>query len=81
MVHKKSNLYEISVFGYEKLKWYSINVKRWKRTFTFEVNESSGAISIFYIDELGRKRAIVSMDELEMLLVMKGEIKKSFVAL
>ncbi|WP_178379426.1 hypothetical protein [Bacillus cereus] len=56
-------------------------MKRWKRTFTFEANESCGAISIFYIDELGRKRAIVSMDELEMLLVMKGEIMKGFVAL
>lgn len=35
MVHEQSDLYEISMSGYEKLKLYPINVKRGKKTFNF----------------------------------------------
>ncbi|MEB9506852.1 hypothetical protein P4J13_23245 [Bacillus anthracis] len=70
-------LYEISIPGYEKLKWYPIEVKRGKQTFQFEVYRSDNEISVFYIDELGRKRAVASTEELSVMLVV-DEDKKRF---
>ncbi|EOS8268423.1 hypothetical protein ABTI76_000996 [Bacillus cereus] len=61
---------------YEKLKWYPVSVKRGKKTFNFELYESCCVISVFYIDELCRKRAIVSMEELEMMLVIEEDKRK-----
>lgn len=68
-----SSLYEISMPGYEILKWYPIEVKRGKETFQFEVYRSDNEISVFYIDELGRKRTITSMEELEMMLLFQKD--------
>lgn len=76
MLHSKTNLYEIYNTGYEKLKWYPINVKRGKRTYNFEVYESYDAISVFYIDNLGRKHTIVNNDELEMMLILEEDKEK-----
>ncbi|WP_231122465.1 hypothetical protein [Bacillus thuringiensis] len=56
-------LYELSMSGYEKLKWYPIEVKRGKQTFQFKVYRPDKIISVFYIDELGRKRVLTSMEE------------------
>lgn len=70
-------LYEISMPGYEKLKWYPIEVKRGKQTFQFEVYQSDEGISVFYIDKLGRKRAVTSTEELMLMLVV-DEDKKRF---
>lgn len=70
MLYNKMNLYEIYKPGYEKLKCYPINVKRRKKTYNFEVYESYDAISTFYIDDLGRKRVFVNMEELERMLVI-----------
>ncbi|PFJ23965.1 hypothetical protein CN964_30295 [Bacillus cereus] len=63
--------------GYEKLKWYPIEVGRGKQTYRFEVYRSDNKISVFYIDELGRKRAITGTEELAMMLVV-AEDKKRF---
>ncbi|MEB9507278.1 hypothetical protein P4J13_25440 [Bacillus anthracis] len=76
MAFEQSDLYEISMSEYEKLKWYPVSVKRGKKTFNFEVYESCCVISVFYIDELCRKRAIVSMEELEMMLVIEEDKRK-----
>ncbi|PFZ19114.1 hypothetical protein COL66_29480 [Bacillus wiedmannii] len=62
---------------YEELKWYPIEVKRGKQTFHFEVYRSDNEISVFYIDELGRKRAVTSTEELALMLVI-DEDKKRF---
>lgn len=70
-------LYEISMPGFEKLKWYPIEVKRGKQTFHFEVYCSGNELSVFYIDELGRKRAVTSTEELTWMLVV-DEDKKRF---
>ncbi|WP_229201111.1 hypothetical protein [Bacillus albus] len=70
-------LYEISMPGYEELKWYPIEVKRGKQIFKFEVYRSFNEISVFYIDELGRKRTIISTEELVMMLVV-DEDKRRF---
>lgn len=70
-------LYEISMPGYEELKWYPIEVKRGKQTFHFEVYRSGDELSVFYIDELGRKRAVTSTEELTLMLVV-DEDKKRF---
>ncbi|WP_257132886.1 hypothetical protein [Bacillus wiedmannii] len=72
-----SSLYEISMPGYEELKWYPIEVKRGKQTFHFEVYRSSNELSVFYIDELGRKRVVTSTEELVMMLVV-DEDKRRF---
>ncbi|WP_340031359.1 hypothetical protein [Bacillus tropicus] len=69
--------YEISMPGYEALQWYPIAVKRGKQTFHFEVYRSDNEISVFYIDELGRKRAVTSTEELTLMLVI-DEDKKRF---
>ncbi|MGG0150693.1 hypothetical protein [Bacillus mycoides] len=69
-------LYEISMPGYEKLKWYPIEVKRGKQTFHFEVYRSGNEIFVFYIDELGRKRAVTSTEELTMMLVVEEDKKR-----
>ncbi|MEK4609728.1 hypothetical protein, partial [Bacillus sp. FSL K6-0067] len=71
-----SSLYEISMPGYEELKWYPIEVKRGKQTFQFEVYRSDNETSIFYIDELGRKRAVTSTEELMMMLVVEEDKKR-----
>ncbi|PFC85556.1 hypothetical protein CN272_20985 [Bacillus anthracis] len=63
--------------GYEVLQWYPIEVKRGKQTFQFEVYRSDNEISVFYIDELGRKRAVTSTEELTLMLVV-DEDKKRF---
>lgn len=42
-----SSLYEISMPGYEELKWYPIEVKRGKQTFQFEVYRSDNGISVY----------------------------------
>ncbi|MBF7156027.1 hypothetical protein IWA68_26150 [Bacillus albus] len=63
--------------GYEELKWYPIEVKRGKQIFKFEVYRSFNEISVFYIDELGRKRTIISTEELVMMLVV-DEDKRRF---
>lgn len=69
-------LYEISMPGYEKLRWYPIEVKRGKQTFQFEVYRSDNEISVFYIDELGRKRAVISTEELTMMLLVEKDKKR-----
>lgn len=66
-------LYEISMPGYEELKWYPIEVKRGNQTFHFEVYRSSNELSVFFIDELGRKRTITSVEELEMMLLFQED--------
>lgn len=66
-------LYGISMPGYEELKWYPIEVKRGKQIFQFEVYRSDNEISVFLIDELGRKRTITSMEELEMMLLFQED--------
>lgn len=58
---------------YEILKWYPIEVNRGKQTFQFEAYRSDNEIFVFYIDELGRKRAITSMEELEMMLLFQKD--------
>ncbi|WP_164876579.1 hypothetical protein [Bacillus cereus] len=70
-------LYEISMPGYEALQWYPIEVRRGKQTFQFEVYRSDNEISVFYIDELGRKRVVTSTEELVMMLVV-DEDKRRF---
>ncbi|MFB5588451.1 hypothetical protein ACE41I_17315 [Bacillus cereus] len=70
-------LYEISMPRYEVLQWYPIEVKRGKQIFKFEVYRSDNEISVFYIDELGRKRAVTSTEELVMMLVV-DEDKRRF---
>ncbi|OKA34695.1 hypothetical protein BJR07_22790 [Bacillus cereus] len=62
--------------GYEILKWCPIEVKRGKQTFQFEVYRSDNEISVFYIDELGRKRAIASTEELTLMLVVEEDKKR-----
>ncbi|KAA0766479.1 hypothetical protein DN410_02790 [Bacillus sp. SH5-2] len=62
--------------GYEELKWYPIEVKRGKQTFHFEVYRSGNELSVFYIDELGRKRAVTSTEELTLMLVVDEEKKR-----
>ncbi|PHD56217.1 hypothetical protein COF57_28025 [Bacillus wiedmannii] len=62
--------------GYEELKWYPIEVKRGKRTFQFEVYRSGNEISVFYIDELGRKRAVTSTEELTLMLLAEEDKKR-----
>lgn len=52
-------------------------VRRGKQTFQFEVYRSDNEISVFYIDDLGRKRAVTSTEELAMMLVV-AEDKKRF---
>lgn len=52
-------------------------VRRGKQTYQFEVYRSDNEMSVFYIDELGRKRAITSTEELAMMLVV-AEDKKRF---
>ncbi|MEK4780344.1 hypothetical protein NST86_29215 [Bacillus sp. FSL L8-0199] len=69
-------LYELSMPGYEKLKWYPIEVKRGKQTFQFKVYRLDKIISVFYIDELGRKRVLTSMEELTMMLVVEEDKKR-----
>ncbi|RWQ72745.1 hypothetical protein DR116_0018505 [Bacillus cereus] len=63
--------------GYEALQWYPIEVRRGKQTFQFEVYRSDNEISVFYIDELGRKRVVTSTEELVMMLVV-DEDKRRF---
>jgi hypothetical protein len=62
--------------GYEELKWYPIEVKRGKQTFQFEVYCSDNEISVFYIDELGQKRAVTSTEELTLMLVVEEDKKR-----
>ncbi|PEC58484.1 hypothetical protein CN556_24715 [Bacillus wiedmannii] len=62
--------------GYEALKWYPIEVKRGKQTFHFEVYRSDNEISVFYIDELGRKRAITSTEELTLMLLVEEDKRR-----
>ncbi|WP_255256227.1 hypothetical protein [Bacillus wiedmannii] len=71
-----SPLYELSMPGYEELKWYPIEVKRGKQTFQFEVYRSDNEISVFYIDELGRKRAVISTEELTLMLLVEEDKKR-----
>ncbi|WP_240514129.1 hypothetical protein [Bacillus wiedmannii] len=71
-----SSLYEISMPGYEELKWYPIEVKRGKQTFQFEVYRSDNETSVFYIDELGRKRVVTSTEELTVMLLVEEDKKR-----
>ncbi|PEA74661.1 hypothetical protein CON92_28715 [Bacillus wiedmannii] len=62
--------------GYEELKWYPIEVKRGKQTFQFEVYRSDNETSVFYIDELGRKRVVTSTEELTVMLLVEEDKKR-----
>ncbi|PEU21392.1 hypothetical protein CN526_27285 [Bacillus wiedmannii] len=62
--------------GYEELKWYPIEVKRGKQMFHFEVYRSDNETSVFYIDELGRKRAVTSTEELTLMLLVEEDKKR-----
>ncbi|CAI8951379.1 MULTISPECIES: hypothetical protein [Bacillus] len=73
MTHFHSDLYEISMPGCQELMWYPVEVKRGKQIFTFEIYRACDTISVFYMDELGRKRAVVGMEELEMMLVIEED--------
>ncbi|UTG84541.1 hypothetical protein [Bacillus paranthracis] len=77
MLQPYSHLCEIAMSGYEELLWYPIQVKRGKRIFKFEIYRTNdNSFSVFYVDELERKRAVVSMDELEMMIVVEEDKKR-----
>ncbi|MEH7463817.1 hypothetical protein V7166_17520 [Bacillus thuringiensis] len=77
MTRSHSNLYEISMPVYEELLWYPVEVKRGKKVFKFEIYRAcDSSLSVFYVDELERQRAVVSMEELEMMLVMEEDKKR-----
>ncbi|MEH7456348.1 hypothetical protein V7183_03705 [Bacillus sp. JJ1127] len=72
---EQSNLYEISMSDGQELMWYPVEVKRGKKTSMFEIYQACDTVSVFYMDELGRKRAIVGMEELETMLVLEEDRK------
>ncbi|WP_176524438.1 MULTISPECIES: hypothetical protein [Bacillus] len=70
-----SSLYKISISDGQELMWYHADVKRGNNVFTFEIYRAIDTVSVFYVDELGRKRAIVDLEELETMLVLEEDRK------
>ncbi|MEY8351240.1 hypothetical protein AALF16_23780 [Bacillus cereus] len=76
MAQAHLNLYEISMSGGQKLMWYNVEVKRGKNTFEFDIYRASDTISVFYVDQSGRKQMIVSTEEMLTMLVYEEDKKR-----
>ncbi|MGG0761278.1 hypothetical protein [Bacillus paramycoides] len=70
-----SNLYELSLNSLQTLSWYNVEVKRGKHVYEFNIYREDDTISVFYVDQSGKKLMIVSTEEMLNMLVFEEDKK------
>ncbi|MGR3778093.1 hypothetical protein ACT1UG_20690 [Bacillus paramycoides] len=75
MMQTQSNLYELSLNSLQTLSWYNVEVKRGKHVYKFNIYREDDTISVFYVDQSGKKLMIVSTEEMLNMLVFEEDKK------
>ncbi|MED1115062.1 hypothetical protein [Bacillus paramycoides] len=75
MMQTHSNLYELSLNSLQTLSWYNVEVKRGKHVYEFNIYREDDTISVFYVDQSGKKLMIVSTEEMLNMLVFEEDKK------
>ncbi|WP_170958137.1 hypothetical protein [Bacillus sp. AFS019443] len=73
MVHSQANLYEISMSDGQELMWYHAVVKRGDDVFTFEIYQTCDVLSVFYVDQAGKRQMIASVEDMLTALVYEKD--------